>query len=359
MASRRLYIHATNIHQGGGRTLLDALAFAEFREADVVIVADARMRFGAVLPSNVMLRTVKATVGERLAAEHWIQRQAEAGDVVLCFGNLPPLFKLRAYAAVFVQNRYLVDDLSLDGFRLGTKLRLACERLWFCGARDHADLFVVQTPSMARCLEKRGIGGEGRVMIAPFAKVGTACARTSRQAEPKLASTQGEDFIYVASGEPHKNHCRLIEAWVSLAEEGIHPRLLLTLSPQAFPKLCAWIEAQTTAHGLQVENLGVLSPEKLRETYRRVAAAIYPSLFESFGLPLIEARQAGLAVLAGELDYVRDVVDPEQSFDPHSPRSIARAVKRFLGQSAGTISIDDAGQFLARLWERAASRCVS
>ncbi len=60
-------------------------------------------------------------------------------------------------------------------------------------------------------------------------------------------------------------------------------------------------------------------------------ALVYPSVMESMGLPLIEARPAGLAAIAAELNYVRDVVDPEQSFDPSSGMSIARAIKRHLG----------------------------
>ena len=46
--------------------------------------------------------------------------------------------------------------------------------------------------------------------------------------------------------------------------------------------------------------------------------------------PLIEAKYLNLPVLAGELDYIRDLIDPIQTFDPNSSISIYRAVKRFL-----------------------------
>ena len=45
---------------------------------------------------------------------------------------------------------------------------------------------------------------------------------------------------------------------------------------------------------------------------------------------LLEARALGVPVLAPERDYVRDVCEPRQTFDPASPRSIADAVRRFL-----------------------------
>jgi len=54
-------------------------------------------------------------------------------------------------------------------------------------------------------------------------------------------------------------------------------------------------------------------------------------------------------VLASERDYVRDLLDPEQSFDPLSPTSIARAVKRFLGRAEEPIMLLDAASFVERV----------
>ena len=63
----------------------------------------------------------------------------------------------------------------------------------------------------------------------------------------------------------------------------------------------------------------------------RSKALIFPSLAESFGLPLVEAQEFNKPILASELDFVRDVCSPVDTFDPKSSLSIARAVKRFLG----------------------------
>jgi glycosyltransferase involved in cell wall biosynthesis len=61
------------------------------------------------------------------------------------------------------------------------------------------------------------------------------------------------------------------------------------------------------------------------------SAMIFPSLSESFGLPMLEAQANGISVIASELDFVRDVCLPSETFDPGSPISIARAVMRFMG----------------------------
>ena len=88
---------------------------------------------------------------------------------------------------------------------------------------------------------------------------------------------------------------------------------------------------------------------EVQDLYGEVRALIYPSRLESLGLPLIEARAAGLPILAAELDYVRDAVDPEECFDPDSALSIARAVKRFLGYKEAPLPLIGAEAFLEQL----------
>jgi len=156
----------------------------------------------------------------------------------------------------------------------------------------------------------------------------------------------------VATGGAHKNHRGLIEAWCLLAEEGFFPLLRLTLDVSQNQDLCLYIEAMCQKFGLKVINEGALSHAQVLSLYNKVDALIYPSTFESFGLPLVEARQASLRVLAPELDYVRDVLDPEQTFDPRSPVSIARAVKRFVGINEYSLPLLDAKEFFSHLIDK-------
>lgn len=98
-----------------------------------------------------------------------------------------------------------------------------------------------------------------------------------------------------------------------------------------------------------IVNHGQLDTEPLRTLYHQGDALIDASTLESFGLPLIEAKLAGLPVIAPELDYVRDVIVPDQTFDPGSPRSIARAVKRFLGLSDDRVRFSEPVEFIERV----------
>jgi glycosyltransferase involved in cell wall biosynthesis len=214
----------------------------------------------------------------------------------------------------------------------------------------NANAFIVQTPTMEAILHASGIARGKPVYVLPFVSVNDGYQRSL--AQPPAGSGANSAFLYVGSGEPHKNHRQLIEAWCLLARLGRFPALWLTLEAHANADLCAWIDKKKQDYGLNVQNLGWQSHAQISQLYTQVQALIYPSTFESFGLPLIEARQAGLAVIASELDFVRDVVDPDQVFDPQSPVSIARAVKRFMAVSEETLPLLNAAEFLKSLLEK-------
>ncbi|AWY43549.1 glycosyltransferase [Pseudomonas putida] len=262
---------------------------------------------------------VRPTLFSRLASELRLRNRVKAGDVVLCFHGLVPLFPLKGQVTVFLQNRILLSSDSLKSYPLKTRVRLWGERFMLSSFSGRIDKFVVQTPSMAE--QVRGfLGEETPVVVCPF-----------MLADVDRAETHAEkiyDFVYVASAEPHKNHQKLLAAWCLLAEQGLRPSLVLTV-PTDTP-LSIQIEELKRAWGLNVFNLGQLSPGEVGALYDQSKALIYPSITESLGLPLIEANLRQLPIIAAELDYVRDIVEPAQTFDPASRTSIARAVKRHL-----------------------------
>lgn len=324
--------------------MLEALLKSLNEKTEFVLCLDDRMPIPMDMVPNVKIMRIKPSFARRLAAERWLAKSVASEDIVLCFGNLPPLFKLRGYVVVFVQNRYLIDDVKLTGFTIWVRLRLIMERLWLLKKMVNVSEFIVQTPTMKSLLE---IKTQNRVPVRILPFVAEPSGHVRILAKLKTYKQAVFDFVYVASGETHKNHQKLIEAWCLLAVEGFFPSLCLTLNEVHFPRLCRLIDEMRQRYQVNVKNVGVLSHDDVLALYKKSVAMIYPSTFESFGLPLIEARQAGLPVLASELDYVRDVLDPEQSFDPDSSMSIARAVKRFMGMEERPLSLLNASQFLA------------
>jgi hypothetical protein len=337
--SAAIILYAPNVHTGGGVVLLRALLDAWPASLPLRAFLDARARPELVLPTLTSPTWVQPAAGARLAAEWQLRAAAEHGDTVLCFHGLPPLLRSAGRVVVFQQNRNYLGLTPLRQFAPRTALRLAFERLVSRVFRGHADEYIVQTPTMARALSAWH-GGEPVIRVLPFAGPAPAPAPAQAVAVPAW------DFVYVSDGEAHKNHRRLFQAWGLLAAQGIRPRLALTLGPRD-KALADEADALRESTGAEVHNLGHVSHAKVLALYAAARALIFPSLGESFGLPLIEARQLGLPILASELDFVRDVCEPVHTFDPLSPVSIARAVRRFLDQSEPVLHL----QRPEALWE--------
>ena len=328
-----LVIHAPNIHQGGGRTLLLPLLAAVKQPCTALV--DARLAPLTTLSPELKLVPVQPTLSGRLRAEWQLHRLCQPGDKVLCFGNLPPLLPNAGTVYVYLQTRYLAQRRALAGLPLQARLRLLVERIWLRSRLGHARL-LVQTESMEAEVRH---SMQRHSIVLPFAPT---------LALPQASGEKQHDFIYVASGEPHKNHRRLVEAWAVLASRGLRPSLCLTLHPLRDAALLAWVQEQASRHGLDIDNQRA-EHDAIARLYASGKALIYPSLFESFGLPLLEASAAGLPIVAAERDYVRNVVDPVASFDPESALSIARAVMRQLGYASPPPAPPDASTFLQQL----------
>lgn len=324
--SSNFVLYAPNVHTGGGFVLLHALLDAWPRSMPLTVFLDARARGRLPTPEGAATSWVRPTVVSRLTVEFALRRAADVHCTVLCFHDLPPLLPSLAKVLVFQQNKNLFWHKSLPAFGFRTRVRLLLERAVSRMFRHRVTQYVVQTPSMQRALlQWYGAGvkcGLPDVRLLPFAD--------DTSGGPGAGSrTTVWDFIYVADGEAHKNHLMLLAAWHLLAQEGLHPSLALTLSPRDTVLKHA-VETQAVQAGLRVVDLGQLPHARVLSLYSTARALIFPSICESFGLPLVEASRLGLPILASELDYVRDVCTPAQTFDPASPVSIARAVKRFL-----------------------------
>jgi len=343
MQWNRLIVYAPNVHQGGGKSLLLGLINAS--PQGTVFFLDSRLSLNNKIKAKYEVYIINATLIDRIKAEVRLLIFSKKNDIVLCFGNLPPLFRLPSLSVVYLQNRYIVDNISLKYFSFLIRLRITLERLWFKYRSTVVDMFVVQTTTMKLLLSNMQ-PLNAPIKVAPFLDNSQGYLRKLKKFESRIDCDY--DFLYIASGEPHKNHKILIQAWVLLAKENLYPSLCLTLIDSQISEL---LKKHGSSKKLQINNVGIVPHGQVFFLYSKSKALIYPSKFESFGLPLVEARQAGLPILASELDYVRDVLDPEETFDPESPVSIARAVKRFMGLEESALPLLNAAQFAATLFQ--------
>jgi glycosyltransferase involved in cell wall biosynthesis len=112
-------------------------------------------------------------------------------------------------------------------------------------------------------------------------------------------------FLYPAITYPHKDHLLLVEALAALGPE---PLLVLTSSAgDAEPALRDRIASLGLGH--QIRRTGSIPRADLDELYTRAVALVYPSRYEGFGLPVLEAMDLGCPVVAADDTGLREVVD--------------------------------------------------
>ncbi len=317
MRYKRL-LYAPNIHQGGGKVLLSLILDELRRDKGVMFILDTRM----TLPEKGLageIYWVQPTVFSRLWLEWRLRSLISSDMLLLCMGNLPPLFAHQGVQHVFVQNRYLIDVAPLDSFSKPVRFRLMIERGWLKSRSRYVKNFFVQTSTMQALLYK---SLDQKAKVVPFANIFRKAEESNQDGLVKAY-----DFIYVASGEPHKKHRELIEGWINLAKQKHFPSLCLTIDRGGFPELYDWIEDMKRTYDLCVDNRGELKHEEILNLYTISKAMVYPSIFESFGLPLLEAAAASLPIVTSDMGYIYDVIKPTAVFDISSTTSIAETVK--------------------------------
>ena len=133
-------------------------------------------------------------------------------------------------------------------------------------------------------------------------------------------------FIYVASMHPHKNHLRLVQAFNTLKDLNLKLYITLDENNKTGKSVLNFIKK----NNLNVTVLKNIKRSELIEYYKKTEALVFPSTFEAYGLPLIEAKRYKLKIIASDLDFAWDFVKPDYFFNPYDFKSIARAIERYL-----------------------------
>jgi glycosyltransferase involved in cell wall biosynthesis len=127
-------------------------------------------------------------------------------------------------------------------------------------------------------------------------------------------------LLYPANAWKHKNHARLFSAFSDVRRERPELRLVLTGTGHDHLTLPAGAESR-----------GHVGLDELVGLYRSAAALVYPSLYEGFGIPCVEAMACGCPVAASNVASLPEVcVDAAVYFDPLDPESIAGGIRTVL-----------------------------
>ncbi len=166
--------------------------------------------------------------------------------------------------------------------------------------------------------------------------------------------------LYVGNIKPHKNIERLIDAFARTRARGCEEDLKLVIIGDEISKYPA-LRQTVHRHKLDkhVRFLGFQPMETLAAFYRLARAFVFPSLYEGFGLPPLEAMACGTPVVTSNVSSLPEVVgDAALLVDPRDAEAIADAVERILTDEPLRRKLIEKGLARSRdfSWERSVRR---
>jgi glycosyltransferase involved in cell wall biosynthesis len=302
---------------GGSETYVRALcrALSSQRELEAVaFVAASAPDAGEGLETRVVSEypggtSALAKVGGLavgVARRRSIARRFSAVDVVH-YPFTVPIPQLPLPSVVTLHDLQHLDLPHLFTWQTRVYRRAAYDR-----AARRADIVIVPSAFVrSRAEELLGLDS-ARVRVIPHGVDHTVFSPSGATREPFV--------LYPARVWPHKNHARLFAAFALLRSS--RPELTLVLTG-------AGTEALGGPPGVSAR--GVVSEAELVDLYRRASCVVFPSLYEGFGAPPLEAMACGTAVASSTAGSLPEVCgDAAVYFDPDDAEAIASGMAEAL-----------------------------
>ncbi len=314
------------IHQGGGKTILNILISNILKNNldDYFFIIDKR--YSDDILKKIPKEKFLPLESSELSRISFYRKNHKKFNTFFCLANVPPpLFINNKKVIVYFHNELLLNS---NPFHLKNLIPWI-KKHYISSLKLSNYKWVVQTNLMKDKLARHLKVSKSLIEIFPiFPKL--------KKINNSNKSTQ--KFIYVASGENHKNHQRLINAMHIACNRLDKPmHLYLTLTDNKFNSLVK--ESHRNSSKLSIKNLGVLKQDVLFEKYSEFGYLIYPSLYESFGLPLIEAAQLELVIIASNLAYVNEIISNYYSFNPLDINDISLIIEKVINLSKPNTSL--------------------
>ena len=303
-------------------------------------------------------RAVSAGGIERIAAMYRRFKRAQGAPSLLEQLGVEVLF-CPFLAAFYSDGRTpfvtMVADLQFSYFPefFPADERARLQREFDKVARDAARI-VCLSNYVRETVIQAGALADRTVVIPPALHNRFSNGRADHRCEDVIAKwplVPHEYLLYPANFWRHKNHAKLIEAVQLFTRRTPDSRLKIVLTGAGGTERDNILENVRTA-GLseRVVLAGFVPNDELYALLRCSLALVFPSLFEGFGIPVLEAMAAGTPVLCSNSTSLPEVAgDAALLFDPDDPEAIADAIARI---------VDDP-QFRRALIERGFARAAS
>lgn len=282
-----------------------------------------------LLPLHIPVRVVGMGRGQL-----WEQSSLalhEPAALLLCLGNLGPLF--RNHQVVVLHDASVFAVPSAYSFAFRNWYRINIRRLGRCARR-------VITPSRFSATE---LAYYADISADKFTVVHLGADHLDT-VEPDVTvfarhQIQEPYILAVSSEAPHKNLGALVHA-LPLLRQTV-PHLDVVSVGGTFPAIFAGQKDLSK----QIRRIGYTRDAELKALYQRARCFVYPSWYEGFGLPPLEAMRAGCPVVVSRAASLPEIcADGALYFEPNNPATLASAASRLILDAGLRESMRAAGQ---------------
>lgn len=222
-----------------------------------------------------------------------------------------------------------VHDLAFEAFPgLFPRMWRTLYRMGLRAAVKRADAILTPSRNTAEDVLSRTAVDPGKLHVVPLA---SSLPTGALDAEEVLARLKVPSpyVLFVGTLEPRKNLVRLVRAYRRVAANGF-PHALVLAGPLGWHHESLMRELALQGPG-EIAMTGPLSEEELDAVYRAADVFVFPSLYEGFGLPVVEAMARGVPTVASTTSSVPEVAgDAAIGVNPRSVREIAQAIESLL-----------------------------
>ena len=327
-------------------------ALAQHDDLEVSVLCQ-KPEHADVFPSHVERRIVPPLAGSGLVG-YWLRPPGCLGqyDIVHCPTVRTPFLKSPVGPKLVMTVHDLVPIVTPDHHSLHYRVyyRHVLPRI-----AQQCDSLIADSESTKDDLQR-----EFKAWRLPDTTVIHAGPRwTDRNQCPD--QSREDFFLTVGTLEPRKNLRRVIEAFLALKkQEPNSPDRLLLVGKMGWG--VSDLQELIASNRDVIEPLGYVSEENLQDLYRRARALVYPSLYEGFGLPVLEAMSLGCPVITSDRSSLPEVAgDAALYVDPENVAEITGAMRQISADSDLRSELARLGHARAKLfsWERCAAETAA
>ncbi|HEX9094051.1 MAG TPA: glycosyltransferase family 1 protein [Coriobacteriia bacterium] len=339
------------------RGLIGALARVDgAHDYTVYVSSRAVVADPPVVGENIRYRFVRSSPLARVVAGLPLELVRHPVDLLQAHYNAPLVVPTRLLLVMHDISWATMPHLfpALHGTQIALRARPAVRK---------AGRIVVASNAMKDEVSRYYAVPEDRIDVVPLGvserfRAGDRAAALERVRE-KFGT--GDSFVLnVGDLQPRKNLARLIEAFSALVREGRETRLVIAgKKAWGFDDVFETIERLDLGHAVVLT--GYVGDDDLVDLYNAAELFVYPSIYEGFGLPPLEAMACGTPVVASDEPTLRETTGAAAlAVDPNDVESIADGMRRGLDDAAWRERARTTGleRAASLSWDRCARRML-